>query len=360
MAGAGPAGLTAAILLARAGRPVEIREAKATVGAKFFGGFQMLDDFSSAEPLRAFLARLHLRDDFLLRPALEAELYDSRLRRYPVRSREPFGWFVTRGPGEGTLDSSLLAQAREAGVKVVFGERVEGRAADVVATGPRAPDGIARELTFSTTIPDRVRVLFDARRAPGGYAYLFVFGGRATYGCALVRDLRSIDRHFDECLERFREIEDFPISEARTGASFMTFAVSEGPSPPGGLLAGEAGGFQDYLFGLGIRYAMETGALAARALWTGESFDALWRESVGRRRADSLAARYLYETFGDTGLAIFLRQAARRDFRTHLAAWSRPGPVKAVIAAFARALWRRRGGCPHELSSHWCRAREAR
>jgi flavin-dependent dehydrogenase len=360
IAGAGPAGLTAALTLARAGRAVEVRELKRTVGAKFFGGFQMIDDFSEEEGLVDFLGRIGIEPDFLLRPAVEAELYDSKLRRHEVKSERPFGYFLTRGPGEGTLDSSLLAQARAAGARVLFETRVEADEPDIRATGPRVPDGVARELTFETNLPDRVRVLFDSRRAPGGYAYFFVFGGKATFGCALVLDAKNMDRHFDECLARFREIEDFTVSGERTGASYMTYAIPDAGSAGTALTAGEAGGFQDYLFGLGIRYALATGEMAARSLLTGRQYEEIWRGPVGRKRDASLAARFLYETFGDAGLSWFVRRAEHRDFRDYLLGWTRPSPGKAAVAALARSCWRNRGSCSHEMPTHWCRSKESR
>lgn len=367
IAGAGPAGLTAALALARAGRAAEVHEMKKTVGAKFFGGYQLLEDFSEREPLLDFLGRIGVEPDFLLRPAAEAELYDAKLRRRVVRSARPFGYFLTRGPEEGTLDDSLLRQAGRAGARVVFESRLEAGAARIRATGPRVPDGIARELTFTTNLPDRVRVLFDARRAPGGYAYFFVFAGRATFGCALVRDAKNMDRHFDECLARMREIEDFSVTGGRTGASYMTYAIpgrgGAALAPggePGEIVVGEAGGFQDYLFGLGIRYALATGEMAARSILTGESFEELWRAAVGNKRRDSLAVRFLYEAFGDAGLALFVRRAARRDFREYLRGWTRPSAAKGVLAALARPLWKNRAGCAHDLPEHWCRSKESR
>ena len=173
-------------------------------------------------------------------------------------------------------------------------------------------------------------------------------------------DAKNMDRHFDECLARFRQIEDFAISGGRTGASYMTYAIPLAPAAGKGLPAGEAGGFQDYLFGLGIRYALATGEMAARSLLTGRSYEELWREPVGRKRDASLAARFLYEAFGDAGLSWFVRRAERKDFREYLRGWTRPSPGKEAVAAIARSVWRNRGSCSHEIPAHWCRSRESR
>ena len=43
IAGAGPSGLAAAIVLARAGRAVEVHEAKGDVGTRFIGDLQIIE-----------------------------------------------------------------------------------------------------------------------------------------------------------------------------------------------------------------------------------------------------------------------------------------------------------------------------
>jgi len=360
IAGAGPAGLSCAIALARAGRRAVVSEVCATVGARFIGDLQVLESFSEEADVSELLDEIGIERDFLGPGLTEAELFDSKLRRTPVRSVRPFAYFLRRGPEEGTLDSSLLRQARAAGVEVRFGERREPGQVDVAATGPRAPDGLAREMTFRTDSPDRVQVLFDSVRAPGGYGYFFVLSGFATLGCAVVRDLKRIDRCFEMCAKRFREIGNYSVSGERTGYSYMNYAIPESARCGATLFAGEAGGFQDYLFGLGIRYAMTTGLLAARSVLTGKSYDALWEERLGAMRRSSLGARLLYEALGDAGLAAFARRGGRRDFRGFLKGWSRPSFAREALAVAARALWRRPESCRHGLGEHWCRARESR
>ena len=99
VAGAGPAGLTAATLLARAGRKVVVHERNATVGARFVGDLQVIEDASDPrESVPEVFARLGLPAPAWV-PATTAEFFDARLRRFEVSSREPYAWFVTRGPG---------------------------------------------------------------------------------------------------------------------------------------------------------------------------------------------------------------------------------------------------------------------
>lgn len=358
IAGAGPAGLTAATLLARAGRRVVVHERNATVGARFVGDLQVIEDASDAdETVPALFARLGLPAPAWV-PATTAEFFDARLRRFVVSSREPYAWFVTRGPGEGTLDATLLGGALEAGAEVCFRSRLEPKDADLVATGPQTPDGLARETAFESDGVTRVRVLFDPSVAPGGYAYLFTVGGRGTFGCAIVRDLGGIDRYFAKAKEKLLSVESVPMEGARDAYSFMNFALAPDALRDGRPAAGEAGAFQDYLFGLGMRYAIASGALAAEALLSGSDFAALARKRFARRQRISVVNRFLYESGGAFGLSLFARLAAHADFRAVLAGFYRPGALRLALAPLVTALWRNRGHCAHRLPEHWCRTRE--
>jgi flavin-dependent dehydrogenase len=227
-----------------------------------------------------------------------------------------------------------------------------------MATGPQTPDGLARETAFETDGVTRIRVLFDPSVAPGGYAYLFTVGGRGTFGCAIVHDLAGIDRYFGKAREKLLSVDGVPMEGTRDAYSFMNFALAPEPSRDGRPAAGEAGAFQDYLFGLGMRYAIASGALAAEALLEGRDFPALARARFGQRQRVSLANRFLYEAAGPFGLSLFARLAARADFRSVLSAFYRPGPVRLALARLVAVLWRNRGRCAHRLPPHWCRSRE--
>src|SRR2546426_2300967 len=186
IAGAGPSGLAAAIALARGGRAVEVHEAKADVGARFIGDLQIIEGASEAEPVPIFFDRIGIARNFYFRPADWATFYDHRRVARVIRSGEPYGWFIRRGPEEGTLDRGLLAQARIAGANVIFNSRLGPEEADIVATGPASPDGLAREMTGRTDEPERIDVFFNHKLSPGGDYYLFILDGIAPVGCAIV------------------------------------------------------------------------------------------------------------------------------------------------------------------------------
>jgi flavin-dependent dehydrogenase len=362
IAGAGPSGLAAAIALARAGLAVEVHEAKEDVGARFIGDLQVIENNSEAEQIPDLLRRVGIETDFYFRPATWAALHDSRGRKTEVRSRVPYGYFVRRGSAEGSLDVGLLRQARQLGAEVRFRSRLDPSDADVVATGPAVPDGLAKEITFETDAAEVVDVYFDHRRSPGGYSYLFVMDGVATFGCAVVAGFENIDAYFERSLAAARKIRPIDTSRRlRTGYSYMNFHIKDAATLNGARYVGEAGGFQDYLFGLGMRYALTTGHLAARSIIEERDFDALWRAEFPRKAETSLANRFLYELAGNAGLGAFVRLASLvPDFRSYLRWWHRPTWWRSAIALLAKRAWKSDGRCLHKPGAHWCRSRDSR
>jgi flavin-dependent dehydrogenase len=241
----------------------------------------------------------------------------------------------------------------------VFNSRLA--AADIIATGPATPDGLAREMTWHTAEPERIDVFFNHKLSPGGYSYLFILDGLATFGCAIVADFKRIDEYFGHSLAAAQSLHRFEIpDETRTGYSYMNFHLKHRATTGDARYVGEAAGFQDYLFGLGIRYALTSGNLAARSILEHRDFDTLWREELGTKQETSLVNRFLYESGGNFGLSMFVRQAARaRDFRRYLSGWHHHAWWKSILAPVIRRVWRHDGRCMHKpAGEHWCRSRD--
>jgi flavin-dependent dehydrogenase len=359
IAGAGPSGLAAAIILARAGREVEVHEAKRDVGTRFIGDLQIIEGASESEPVPAFLDRLGIERNFYFRAADWATFYDYKKSARVIRSKEPYGWFIHRGAEEGTLDRGLLAQAQRAGAKVIFNSRLSADQADIVATGPASPDGLAKEMTWLSSDDERIDVYFNHKLSPGGYSYLFILDGVATFGCAIVADFKQIDSYFDHSLAAAQRLHHFDVpADARTGYSYMNFHLKHAATSNGARFVGEAAGFQDYLFGLGIRYALTSGSLAARSILEDRDYDELWKSELDAKQQTSLVNRFLYETGGNFGLSMFVRQAARaKDFHHYLSGWHRTTWWKSLLSPVVRRVWKHKGRCQHKPGPHWCRAR---
>src|SRR3989344_4881005 len=65
----------------------------------------------------------------------------------------------------------------------------------------------------------------------------------------------------------------------------------------GKLLVGEAAGFQDKLFGFGIRFALISGILAATSFIEIKNYDDLWKPEFMRLMKVSRANRFIFANF---------------------------------------------------------------
>ncbi len=358
IAGGGLSGLATAVLLARRGVGAEVFERRTEAGGRFAGGWQILENGTSGEDVLAELAGMGLGEGFEAVPARRAVFLDPGGGVHEVGSTEPFAYFVRRGGGEGSLDAWLGRRAAELGVTVHRGVAAPADS-DVVATGPRQADGVAREVVFRTGLPDTVAVLFDPRVTPTGYAYLFSLAGHATFGVAQVRHVAGLRRAQAEAWRRFRDhLGPFTADILHEGGQYMNFFLPSGlQDARGRWYVGEAAGAQDFLYGLGNRLALRTAALAAGGLsggWDGVAF----RRRVLSPMRTTVALRFAYERMGPRAFTSFCRAAARRDLREMLVGLQRPRPAGRMLSALVMAGWRERRGCGHAPPCSWCRRRE--
>jgi len=296
IAGAGPAGLACAIELASRGLDCEVYERHPVVGGRFDGDHQILPSFGDRPWGEQILADFQIKDSDLDRVPLHAARFlDDAGRVAEGRSAEPFAWLIRRGPMPGTFDYAMAERARALGVRIHTGKPLAPDRADVIATGLRRVDGLAVEEMFATDSDDRIDVLLDEDLAPGGYAYLFISKGEGTLGIAALGSFRDLGGRLDVARDRFLELGAFDQQNARAAAHGMNFCLAGTALDDGRPCVGEAAGFQDFLFGLGLRMAVVSGRLSARAIADGRDYDALWQGALRDRMCTSMVDRWLYE-----------------------------------------------------------------
>ncbi len=360
IAGAGPAGLAAAITLARVGRRVIAHEAQREVGYRFQGDLQGLENWTMERDVLDELGEMELTTAFAHRACREGTAFDAWGQAYPVRSRAPLFYMVERGPGPGSLDRALLEQALALGVDVRFGSRLEELAGPgILAVGPKAADAIAVGYHFETDMDDGFWTICDDHLAPKGYAYLLVMSGRGTVKSCMYSGFKQESAYVARTVEAFRRLVGLEMRNARAHGGVGNFHIPASAWSGRHPVAGEQAGFQDTLWGFGMRLAIRSGVLAARSLLDGGDYEARWHKELGPWLRASVINRALYGSLGNSGYRWALRQQAERDACAFLRRLYRPSLIKRLLWPWARWRYRSRRrdtSCNHvDCACIWCR-----
>ena len=312
--GAGPAGLVCAIVLARGGRRVVVREWKDRVGHRFHDDFQGLENWSRAEDVLDELAGAGIAVDFEHHGFDRGTVFDPAGRRHEVHGQRPLFYLLRRGPDEGTLDRALLGQAEAAGVEIRFSDRVRHfEDAGVLAAGPREAGIIAAGHVFETGLEDGAWLALGHAIAPGGYAYLLVRGGRGTLASCMFTGFHDQAHHVAATEAFFRLHAGLEMRDPRPFGGYGNARLPRTAMQGGHPVIGEHAGFQDALAGFGMRYAIRSGVLAARSILTGADYTALWRAELGPGLKAGIANRLIFNVAGETGMRFAIGRLARRD-----------------------------------------------
>jgi digeranylgeranylglycerophospholipid reductase len=295
IAGAGLAGLVSATTAARLGEDVEVFEAKRDLLPSTGPHTEALRNYQSVdaiEELRSY--------GFTIRPFAEVSSAIRRSEHYANVLRGKSYYLFMRGREEYTVDQQLYREAVSLGVHFQFGTKAP-MDVDIVATGPprQSFNMLAAGFTFtaegSNLDPHTVIALLNNNVAPGGYLaitpgveYHSIYSGSWTdldydrvlglakkaFDVPWIREILGSSRWVDKIHGTAFYARD-PIATAVRGSS---------------RFVGEAGGFQDAVAAYGFRYAVISGALAARSAVEGLDYPTLLREQF----KDEFERAFLY------------------------------------------------------------------
>lgn len=283
IAGAGPSGLTAAINLAKAGYRVEVYERASEVGGKFKENAQMLPNWFSRENVIEELEKCNIKI-YPANPVKKIEIYFEGRKLFTVLGTkdDPIGYTVLRG-GENSFEKDLAKQAEKLGVKIFtnFNENIK---VDIIATGVKiknpnecwaASYGRVYQEKFNPNSA-KVFVNFKSNYLTYDYFYPHSKDKASLVVCGVRTNLNLLKNEFLKFKKRF-----FPeLSESDFLYDFIGFVNYKVPPETKinkTLLVGEAAGFQDLTFGFGMRYAILSGYLVAKAIIENLNYDILWQ-----------------------------------------------------------------------------------
>ncbi len=357
--GAGPAGLSAALAARTAGARVDVFEKRRDVGARFHGDFQGLENWTSDQDVLAELEQLGIRSIFDHTPVREITCFNPTGQEINLRSSRPLFYLVSRGPGVGSLDWALKSQAMVEGVTIHFNNR-QRKLADggVVAEGPHRPDIIAAGFLFETDMADGYYVAVGEQLAPGGYSYLLIWQGRGTVATCLFKKFHDEREYVDRTVAFFKEKVGLRWSSAHSFGGSGNFTRVKKVTLGSRLYAGEAAGFQDALFGFGLRYALVSGGLAGRSLALGlTDYEERCRQRLAGFNNAAIFNRWLYSILGNRGCGLVLDHFVRgRDPRRMLGRIYAPARWKNLLSMLVPQFpLMRSEQYHHDCSCSWCR-----
>ena len=316
--GAGPAGLTAAINLVKNGFKVDLFEQNKDVGLRFNGDFQGLENWSDQEDTLDILKKLGLDINFLCHPyyGSDGTFYGPNLNKIEVKSSRPLFYLIERGANNNSLDQGLRKQAEKIGVNIIWNHKLESikEGYAIVSTGPKAADAIAKGLVFKTSFKNIFIGFLDNKIAPKAYAYLLVNNGRATFATCFFEDFKNEQLIFERALKTLKTIIDIDINEPKEFGGFVNFFNEPKLTKDKRILyIGENAGFQDALWGFGIKYAMLSGYYAAQSIINNTSYRDLCKAHLVPKFQTSLANRWLFAHLTNYGYSFLLSKLKSFD-----------------------------------------------
>ncbi|MGB8647785.1 MAG: NAD(P)-binding protein [Anaerolineae bacterium] len=343
IAGAGLAGLAAAVRLAQWGHPVEVFEKNADSGLARHADWDAMENWTTERDLMDLLGDWGLAPSFAHRAPLDFAIYDAAGERYPFHTVYPFFYLIQRGPGSGSIEQALKQQAFDCGVVLHYGCPVDRSNVDIWAVGARSRGFfLGAGVTFHTRHPDTVIGLVDNSVAPRAYAYLVIVDGLGTLSVVLTRDFKNARSYLNRAIEFYQTVLPLEMENVRmtSGYGGRVQGLQE-TSTQRPLVVGEAAGLQDFLWGFGIRNALHSGYLAARALHEDTDYADLVAREIHPLVRSSIVNRMFYDRAGNrTCRALLRRFRSAPNLDRSIGFWYRGSALHRLLWPLAARLYR--------------------
>lgn len=299
--GGGLSGLSAAINLAKAGYNVDVFEKRSDCGKRFHGDLEGLENWSSTVDVMHELRSMNIKINFDCNPFKTISITDgNEILKGTVK--DPLFYIVRRGAVENSIDQGLKNQALDLGVNIHFNSKVSKEDMDIISIGPSENKyiGFVRGIGFETESDDMAVLLLNKEASTGGYSYLLVSNG---HGCICSVNVivysNQANKYFKKTYDIFTKLVDIDIKNKKNVGGIGCFLLKPRYVENGKIYTGEAAGYQDLLWGFGMRYAMVSGYLAALSIKENKNYKKLIKKNFSDKLKTSVVNRFLTEKGGD-------------------------------------------------------------
>ena len=336
--GAGLSGLAAATILARSGKEVHVYDIREDSGARFDGDFQGIENWTSEvdffDEMREWgLDPLEFKsDDFGVIDLVHPDDEITKPRTDGVAFR-----VVERGTAEHTIDQGFKRMAIESGANIHYGIRKEAEECDIVAAGPKESSAVAFGEIFETSHPNIVVFQLNDKLAPGAYSYMIIIDGIGLICTCLWRKQSKSGRFLNETIAWYEGHYDLDRAPIKRVGGKGDFGLPGKYVHGGRFYVGEAGGLQDFMWGFGMRYAVTSGVIAAKAILGECDYEHDVRKRLVPLVRASAINRFLMNRVGDRGFKLvanhWMRDQRRNGDGLNFMRWLyKPGLLR-------RTLW---------------------
>ena len=297
IAGGGIAGLSSAHLLKRNGYYPIVYEKESNIGKSRHGDYEGIENWIFPTEINSFFEQLGFNFSKIHSfPISKFYVHTKSNKPLSISQPQPFFHMIKRGYKKTDLDFQLYNQCKSSGVEFRFGQKAPNDC-NIIATGTSKAAAYIKGINFKTDLKDQIHLLLGNKFAPKGYAYLIILDGNATLATAFKKTKTKQKNIINKCKDYFESI-GLSIPEGNAFASRGSFSLPFGPYQEPYKI-GEAGGYQDYLFGFGIRMSMVSGMGAALYILGRQKEAKNVFRILNHKRRLSFINRFLYEKLND-------------------------------------------------------------
>ena len=251
--GAGLSGLSAAIILANAGKEVHVYDVREDSGARFDGDFQGIENWTTSPDFFDEMRNWGIDPDSFKSDAFNVVdlAHPDDIITQPKTEGIAFR-VVERGTDNHCIDQGLKKLALEAGAKIHYDTRKDPQECDIIAAGPKDSSAIAFGEIFYTDHPNHVTLQLNDKLAPGAYSYLIIIDGVGLICTCLWRKQKQSSRYLNETIAWYEENYELNRRPIKRVGGKGDFSLPEKYVHEGRYYVGEAGGLQDFMWGFGM------------------------------------------------------------------------------------------------------------